>query len=866
MFVLFRREFDLAEVPVSADFTIWASSRYRLTINGQFVSAGPGRFVSPHAEYDILDLSPWLVKGNNRIEVLVNFYNASSYQTMPDDQPGFRASGDVCGITLGTPGEWSAYLCSAWDPDASCYTFAQGPLENCDTRLLGTERKIPLLELAHEAAPWMFSPFSGTPIPVQTFHVPAKLVRATALANDRRLLGFMARALHSGTGEKVKFRTWIRSPMEQTVHLDCFWCDLTLNGKTLDVVKAEGDKRSLAHAEMDLIAGDQLLEGEMEIFSDRWACLFGVARQAALEFRAAPEGSTATPFAILEPGRPWRTVADDLSRITPARMVAWDEPAQRPESGACLPGQPTALEASSGAWCFEFDHEFLGFPCLEVEAPSGSILDITCTDWLDSEHLAAPYIANPFSHVTDRFILAGGKQRVELYHPRGGSYLQATLRAPDPQRAETLCVHSVMVRSRQALPQDASQFACGNENLEWTWKAAIRTLRASTEDAFSDSPARERSSYIGDALVNFHIQTLFTADLRVPRRVIRQFAQAQLPDGQLPCCVPSCYRKAHRDFTLHWIRLLRDYWAWTGDIKTVAECWDTLQNIWQSRTWDTGTDGLWDLPGNNMFLDWSCIREDKKGRGHAAINSLRIIAAEASAQLARALGRDAESLHHAQCASDIRQTLRMLIDPGTGGVRTSLDHEHPGIHASILALMAGVGTVSERERILHFLETQLHRNFQTGLKYGMYGRGTGERRAESYVELYFMFFVAPILAENGRPDIAEHLLAEHYGYLREQGAVTLPENFSWYASARGSRCHSWAGGGSVYAARYILGLRPAANPAPNQLIFSPLTSDAIRSASGRIAHPLGWIHVSWERRAGDIIAQIDAPEGLTILR
>jgi hypothetical protein len=87
-FVLFRRELELAQAPVSARGFVSADSRYRLFVNGRRVQWGPAPCDPRSLEADPLDLARWLVPGPNVIGVEVLFYGHGE-GTWPFGKPGF---------------------------------------------------------------------------------------------------------------------------------------------------------------------------------------------------------------------------------------------------------------------------------------------------------------------------------------------------------------------------------------------------------------------------------------------------------------------------------------------------------------------------------------------------------------------------------------------------------------------------------------------------------------------------------------------------------------------------------------------------------------------------------------------------------
>ena len=53
---IFRRDFRLAALPVTARLAVTADSFYRLKVNGQWLNDGPCRSLPGHCQYDVYDL------------------------------------------------------------------------------------------------------------------------------------------------------------------------------------------------------------------------------------------------------------------------------------------------------------------------------------------------------------------------------------------------------------------------------------------------------------------------------------------------------------------------------------------------------------------------------------------------------------------------------------------------------------------------------------------------------------------------------------------------------------------------------------------------------------------------------------------
>jgi alpha-L-rhamnosidase len=878
-FVSFERRF-LLQQPIALALHLFADTRYRLFVNGHFVSYGPARFVTAHPEFDTLQLQNWLRAGENIVRVEVNYFGCSSFQSLPDGRPGFIAAGRSAdgAVCLATPGDWRACIHRAWDAQAPLFSFAQNPAEIRDTRILraelATAASLPLRPLPPEARPWGRPRPRSVPLSTYTIERPTRINVTGPLAPGLRFGAQISRPpgpVESQPTERfVQFVTWIHSPRAQSVALDCFWGDYLLNGVRV-ATRIDHKLGNHCAGVLDLRAGWNLLSGSFETLLQKWALLLGFPACSGLSLHARPVATESAIFALSpllahrapplaelpsgEPPEGWSLRANEaFSSVTPARLVAWDHPAEDALRGlpfARLP-EVSAHISEAALWSFDFGTEYHGHPVLVVEAPAGSVLDIAYDDWLRADGCANIYNSNPFTDAADRFVLAGGREEIEVFHPRGGIHLQVTLRAPAGHPPATLELHDVHVRCRSTIRRVEGSFVSGDPLLDWTWRTAAETLRISIDDAYADCPWRERGSYIGDTLVNLHLHRLITTDLSVARRTLELFALDQLPNGQLPCCAPSWLGRPHEDFTLIWVRAVRDYWALTGDLEFTRRQLPVIDRVLASSAWRVGPGGLWNADGLRQFIDWGVLREEREGEANAVLNLLRLDALRCTAELAQAVGdtraRAAREAEAALVAAAIEKT---LWDPTEGRFRPSATGHSAALHANILALRLDVGPAS---RVLAYLEPRLLGNLEHGLSKGEFS---------GYFELFYLHFLLPALANHGRLELAIRLLREHYGHLQVLKVPTLPECFSGAALGRGSCCHSWSGTGATFATEWILGFRQITPGDPDHWLLAPALGDLDR-LSATIPHPRGTIHLDLRREGLEIVTSIRAPEGVIV--
>lgn len=862
---------------------LFADTRYRLFVNEEFVAYGPARFVTQFPEYDSHPLHRYLREGENLVRVEVNYYGASSFQSMPDGRPGFiAAGGDAEGtVDFATPGEWQARRHSAWDADAPLFSFAQNPAEICDTRLLDEELDpsgfAPVSPLEEKEIPWGDLRPRQVPYPDYAPLPPKKVAVAGRLADGKRLLAVQSidPELPGNKGKErltQRLLSWIWSPRAHECALDCLWVDLELNGDPVERTGATG-LGNHEIARLPLREGWNLFCARGKVLSEYWTLLFGYPKEEEISWHALPDRAVENSFLVSPveaeelplpeavppesfavPGG-WLQQSGDPNAATPARLMAWDEfpdgRAVRDLEIARLP-EVASLCGESVSWCLSFEDEYYGHPVIEVEAPPGSILDVAYDDWQRADGLTNLYSSNPFTDAADRFYLRGGRQRIVVANPRGGIYLQVTLRSPNGKVDFRL--HSVNVLSRRTLRGREDAFRCANPVFEWSWQRSLHTLVASTDEGYADCPWRERGSYVGDSFVNLHVHALLSSDLRVARRVFRIFGEAQLENGQLAPVAPAWHRKPHEDFSLIWLLCLRDYWSFSGDTELLAEMWPRVERLWKSPTWEPGPQGLWNACHTHIFCDWGKLSSEVAGEANAVLNLFRMEAARATAQIARVLGRPEAARRFEEEAKAVRAALEALLwDAEEGRFHASLGAGTPAMHANVLALRFGAG---DPGRLLAYLEPLLKGNFRHGIDHG---QGTG------FIELYFMIYLLPALAEHGRHDLAEALIEEHYGFLQGLGHPTLNECFSRAHRNVGSCCHSWSGAAAVYLARYLMGFRQRGPGCRDAWILDPV-SPSLDGAEATFPHEKGSIHVAWERTRpeGPVHARVTAPEGVTV--
>lgn len=855
-FCVFEREIDLRVVPEGCRIDIFADTRYRLIVNGEIVGYGPPRFLPQHPVYVRHELGGSLRKGRNLLRIEVNSRGAASYQAVVS-MGGLAVRGRIGATILDLPHGWRAAMSRGWDSESEPYSFAQGPVEMRDMRIAESDWSVPV-ERA-DRGHWGIPSAAQIPGPSLNVQCPRRLTRCATLAARHIRRGFRGPS-SAGGRQPVCFH--IFSPAELSVPAFMGWGPLALNGIWLEAT-ASGPTPNREIVQLHLRPGWNFCFGLPELLEACWTWQIEIPEGYGLRLHALPEwaqpfllGRTLSGEAIPEGlvNRPPCTFADvegdflpwqpagETSPLSPAKELAWDQL----EADLAPPDSPlsTPMCLSEGrdfTIVLDFEEEYLGHVRVDVEAPGGTVMDVGYDERLRDDRTPAYFLCNPRINSADRFILREGAQTVETFHPRGGRYLQLTFRGV----RGGVTVRHVAVRSACADYPMIGQFRSGDDDIDWAWSAADRTLRASMADGWID-PWREQGLYLGDALVQGHATRKITSDWRLDPWCLRLWSQAQFRNGQLPDVVPSPHDQPLIDYTLIWIIALRNYWAESGDLALVEDLWPTVTGILSSPEWSASVFGLWEVrPGQQIFIDWGATPGERSGV-NACLNAFRYRALVCTAEMASAAGRHESAARFENESAEVKQAYQNAFwDERSGrfyaSVLNGVPHEGPALHANALALAFGLDRDDPRTADYLAAHLRVDTDFPAGR-----------------IEVYFLYYALIALQRAGRIAAAEDAIRSYYGFMRERGAWTLWERLMQGSLGRDSMCHGWSSGAVPFLAEYTLGVRPCVPGDPGVILIAP-ESETLDGASGRIAHPCGTIAVDWMVRGGRLIIDVRHP-------
>ena len=863
-------------------FHVFADARYRLWINGRICGYGPARFHPDHPEYDSYHLGDF-VAPESAATILVEVWNpgCNTFQTQPS-RLRFWANGEVetvegGTISLATPGGWQCRMLHSREPLAIPMSFAIGPVEILDADGWANEiRLVDRRPLECDGPP-------PTPRSIPALEVfvarPSRCLYAGGVDDgDEELFAAFRhfpshRAAHL-PGIKplgAMYATRIFSPTAQDVEAGLFWGSHFLNGEALSAID-DPSRGNRQVALCRLRAGWNTLFGSIRAPLDVWGFVLGLPSGLGLKLSASGQPDDGHTFLISDLISERDFAGLDLSRLAaeavipeefhpvnvpsgrsvlpPAREMAWLRAAE-PRPPFAWNGTVRGECDACGRWMavLDFGGEFLGHPALEVECGEPVEVQIGTDEYIREDGTLALYQASFLANTADRYLLPAGRHRIEGFHNRGGRYAEIVVRSSPGARVE---ISDVSVRQFKTPAHEEATFVCDDAFWNWAWDISRKTLQASLEDVWSDSPWREQGCYLGDSLVQFHAHACLSADPRIPRRIIRLFAQCQNPDGQIPAVAPAWMTRPHPDFTLLFPVFVRDYLSVFPDPLLAAELQPTLDRIWSSPLWNENAEGLISADCGFCFFDWGVEPEAREGLS-SALNAVRIMAADALAEIAalagddsrsRAFGREAQRLRECfRSAYWDRDLGRFLCTIRKGGERIPAR----ALHANAMAWAFDIASPEQAGALLPWLLGELSDNAAKIL-------ARASAKDSGQLELFFLFFFLTRLAGKGFVTEAERIYEENWGVMREAGAWTLWESIGQSARQQGSLCHSWSVAPLLHASRHILGISRPCSGRPDMLRIQPDTASA-GAAEGSFPTQRGLVHVSWSRARKEIFVR-----------
>jgi alpha-L-rhamnosidase len=407
------------------------------------------------------------------------------------------------------------------------------------------------------------------------------------------------------------------------------------------------------------------------------------------------------------------------------------------------------------------------------------------------------------------------------------------------------------IARHSAMDGGRSSFASSDAVLNAVWALMKHSIPVCAQEAFVDTPTREKGGFLGDAAIQSMVAMPVYGERLLTRRSLGEFLQSmdqhwsgEGDRGRINAVYPNADgARDIPDYTQAFLPWVWAYYMETGDRPFLAANYGRFKDVadYVLRHRDEVTGLIRELTGGggaylHGIVDWPA--DMRYGYDMTAartvINAWAYADFDVLARIADTLGYPADRDVYRGHAEALREAMQARL-LNAGGVYVDglgADGEpstHVSQHANMFPLALGIVPEGARASVIAAVK---------------------ERRMS--VGMVTVWWLVRAL---GEADEGEHLLElftnpAWHGWARslERGATATWE--SWTADETGqSLSHGWGAAGLEGYVRYILGVAPLA-PQYERVQIRPLAfGDRLSHARGRVPTDRGEIAVAWEREA-----------------
>jgi len=502
---------------------------------------------------------------------------------------------------------------------------------------------------------------------------------------------------------------------------------------------------------------------------------------------------------------------------------------------------------------FDFGSVIDGYPFIKLKGGRGGIVDINYAPYLLDGKFVPGILVDNFS---DRLTLSGKQDSWSNSELRTFRYLAITIRGSAP-----VTVDNIGLQVTEYPFNKLGEISVNGEHfLQEFWQAGDRTLQSITTDAFTDN-YQERRQYVQTAYYAALGAYAAYGDTWLQRRLLKQHAEDQLPDGIMPMWAPwSVYDKNSMtpgifEANHFWLMGLHDYYLFSGDRESTEQLMVSAERLAESiYRYQRHGKLLYKLP-HPYWIDWAKLAQ---GDENFIINALQLRAFSDYAELLNWLGNTELAEKWQRRSEVIRLELKSFWHADSG---LFADNRNDGKldlnfseHANALAVVFGIAEKNQIDSII----TKLLKN---------------DKQQTMETVALFNYWLVEAVAGQGKTMEAVALLKRRYQHMiSDKELNTLWEYPKLHVQDKGRRIamlgNSWVGRSwstaqaeNAYPAaslsRWILGITPI-KPGMRELALTSLSSP-YKAFSGKLPTPEGLVTLSKQ----DKQLSIHLPEGVS---
>ncbi|MEV6816928.1 family 78 glycoside hydrolase catalytic domain, partial [Micromonospora sp. NPDC051296] len=469
------------------------------------------------------------------------------------------------------------------------------------------------------------------------------------------------------------------------------------------------------------------------------------------------------------------------------------------------------------------------------------------------------------TNMTFPYTQKDGEQEFRAFTHLGFRYLEI------PDAGEEIAlddITAVVVHTDVPAGREAS-FASSNPTLDAVWQLMKRSAIYSVQEAFVDTPTREKGQFLGDA-VNISYATMAAFGERdATQQAIREFLRsakrywatgndlgrynAVYPNGDGKRDIP--------DYSLMFVDWVWRYYQETGDADLLAEAYpairDTADYVLRHIPATGPTEGLVTrLSGGSGAYQYGIVDWPEPGRfgydmtaaARTTINAQGVDVLRTTARIAEVLDRPADEVAtYGGRAQDLVDAMNAKLRRADGAYvdglsATGAQSGHAGQHSTSYAIAYGVAPAADHPALAEHLASM-------GMKQGP----------------MTAHWLLRALGDAGRPDAVLDLLTNPddlgWANILAQGGTFTWEAWTLDPGTNFSQSHGWGAQALVDVQETLLGVGTASPGGAVVEIAPPATG--LTHAAGTVHTQRGAVTVDWRRVGAGLRVDLDVPVNVT---
>ncbi len=516
---------------------------------------------------------------------------------------------------------------------------------------------------------------------------------------------------------------------------------------------------------------------------------------------------------------------------------------------------PTEIKKIDGGYFLDFGKELTGYTVFNIKGNKGDKIELRFGEELNADG-SVRYEIRANCTYKDVITLSGGEDLVENFDYKGYRYVEilGNLYDIDPKEIYTLCRH-------YPLPDGAAEFECSDAVMNRVWDICAHGLKIGTQDTYYDCPTREKGGFVGDALISGLNHYILSSDLRIYRKFLSDCENSSRYSHIMMAHIPTYDTNFCAEYSSLVPLFIKQYYDFTGDKETVRRMLPVAEGVWDYFSEFIGESGLiGKIPHmkkvpdtmETVLIDWPRNLRDgydteKAFNGECTLVNIFFYGfLKTCAELYKVVGDTNRALETEKRYEALgKAIIENAYDNESGLLKDTPDSEHCALHSSALALYFGLELPKGISPVVELL-----------------------KRKRLNCGVWFAYFVIEGLYIRGEYSLAYDLLTgkdEHSWYnMVKEGASACMEVWGADQKFNTGFCHPWSSSPIYFYVSDIMGIK-INKPGMGSFKIEPHIDDKLDFINLTLPLANGFIKASFERKNGEMLYKISAPDDVEII-